>query len=1133
MKKRNRMFIPVEEIHWKHKMLRIMKLTFILIFCTLFTLLAENTYSQNAIVTIHEEDVTIQEILNEIEEQTEYLFLYNKRNVNVTRRTTVHSTRQPVSKVLELVLRESDVDYEMVGDHILLSNQMEKGANVRQQSSRIITGTVTDNRGEAIIGANIIEKGTTNGVVTDFNGEFSIIVGGNSILQVSYIGYIAQEIPVSNLTNYLITLIEDSQTIDEVVVVGYGIQKKATVTGSISQIGGKEIRQAPTSNLSNTLAGRMPGIIANNRSGEPGNDMSEIYIRGQGTLGNNSPLFVIDGVANRGGMIDNKDPMKRANPLERLNPNDIESITVLKDASAAIYGAQAANGVILITTKRGQSGKPTISYEGNMALSQNTRTPNVMNAYQYMVYDDEANKYQGRDQIWQNIKNGYLDGTIDPLLYADTDWFDATLRTFAPQTQHSLSIRGGNEQVRYYISGGYLYQEPGYKDTNINYNTIQVRSNLDAQITKDLSVSLELAARRENNNRSNYDSNTFFYEAFMAYPYLPDYYPNGLPGPGISWGNNLALLAAGKTGYEKIKDNYLNTKVNFDLKLPWIVDGLYVSGYGAFDSRFKETKKLNNMWDAYRYNPDTKEYDNIRTQTGDYNINLREQYDNETITTFHAKLGFEKRFNNHSVNAFIAYEQSKAKGNWFNAFRRDFLSSSVDYLFAGSDNLKDNDGSATISARQNYFGRLSYGYMDRYLIEFTLRHDGSQNFASGKRWGTFPGLSVGWRVSEEAFFQKQVPFINELKLRASWGKLGNDRVNPFQYLSAYEMNDGLMLGADPKRYKGFTLARISNPNITWEKVDTKNIGFESQFLNGLIGFDFEYFHSFRKDILTKKNASIPDYTGLVLPDQNIGEVSNQGVEMSLTHRKRINKVDYYIGGNFTFARNKIKFFDEAANVPGWQKETGFPMNSWLLYKTDGIYQTQEEVDSTPHLMNAQPGDIKYVDVDGDDEITANDMVRIHQSPVPEIVYGINMGASWKGFELNILWTGQAKAKQLIKPFGYNLDVDYFNNRWISATETPDSKYPRAFNTQDQINTKNSDFWLKDASFLRLKNVELAYNLPSSLLEKIKCQHVRLYISGFNLFSIDKIKILDPEGTHESGMYYPQQRIYNIGLTISF
>jgi TonB-linked SusC/RagA family outer membrane protein len=796
-------------------------------------------------------------------------------------------------------------------------------------------------------------------------------------------------------------MLEDTESLEEVVVVGYGIAKKVTVTGSVAQVSGEILKQSPVANMSNTLVGRLPGVIANNRTGEPGSDYSEIYIRGKGTLGDNSPLYVIDGVANRGN-------------IERLNPSDIESVTILKDASAAIYGAQAANGVILITTKRGNSDKPIITYEGNFGLSENTRTPKLLNAYQYMNYDDEVNAHFGRTQTYQNIKNGYLDGTIDQLQFADTNWMEAIMRA-APQTQHSLSLRGGNERVKYYVSGGYLYQEPGYKKTALNFNTIQARSNIDAKVTNDFTVSFDVALRQENRNNSNYDSGTFFWEALCAYPFIHDYYPNGLPGPGISWGNNLVMLTQGKTGYDKIKDNFMNTKLMFDIRMPWITDGLYVSGYAAYDVQFRNEKKLNDQWDVYRYNASTGEYENIRSTTGNGYINLTQRNDDNRITTIHAKLGYEKRFEMHSINAFIAYEQSKATLDWFSAYRRDFLSNSVDYLFAGSDNLKDNNGSASISARQNYFGRLSYGFKDKYLVELTLRYDGSQNFAHDTRWGLFPGLSLGWRISEENFFKDNNKIINELKLKASWGKLGNDRIDAFQYLSTYNMDDGALFGYDPQRTKGFTIGRLANPSITWEDVDTKNIGFESMLLDRKLTFDIDYFYSLRTNILTQRQASVPLYTGITLPDQNIGEVSNRGVETSVLFRNKAGNINYYFGGNLTFARNKINYFDEAVNTPTWQMRTGHSMDSWLVYKTDGLYQTQEEINSTPHLMNTQPGDIKYLDVDGDGDITDNDRVRIYYGNIPQIVYGINLGADYKSVELNVLFTGQGRAKQMIRP----------------------------------------------------------------------------------------------------------------------
>ena len=422
------------------------------------------------------------------------------------------------------------------------------------------------------------------------------------------------------------------------------------------------------------------------------------------------------------------------------------------------------------------------------------------------------------------------------------------------------------------------------------------------------------------------------------------------------------------------------------------------------------------------------------------------------------------------------------------------------------------------------------------MFEFSIRRDGSMNFAPGHRWGTFPGLSAGWRISEEKFIREKAPFINDLKLRLSWGKLGNDNVDAFQYVSPYVMENGAILGRTPALGKAIYPGVLANPYITWEKVDSKNIGVDGTFWDGMLGFTVEYFFQKRTDILAPRQASIPYYTGLgnTLPDENLGEVNNQGIEFMLSHRNKIGNVNYYVSGNFTFARNKIVYFDEAANIPDWQRETGGPMDTWLMYKTDGIYQTWDEINSTPHLSGTQPGDIKYVDVDGNGEITDNDRIRSNTSNVPEIVYGINYGIEWKGLEVSMLWTGQGRASQMIVPYSYNLDKDFYENRWISAEETPNSKYPRAFNKDDQINTKWSDFWLYDASFIRLKNVEIAYNLPQRIVERLKMQNIRLSLTGTNLLTFDKIKIQDPDSKATGfNQAYPMAKTYSFGVNVTF
>lgn len=990
-----------------------------------------------------------------------------------------------------------------------------------EQNAQKISGTVVDARtGEPLIGASVTVKNTKTGTMTDTEGRFTLQVPKNSSLLVSYVGY--KQFAGNAQNGMTIKLDQSTSDLEEMVVVGYGVQKKASVTGSVSTVKGGDLKTSGVNNITNTFAGQIPGVVAKTVSGEPGADWSNIYIRGKGTLNDNSPLIIIDGVANRSG-------------IERLNPNDIESINVLKDGSAAIYGAEAANGVILITTKRGSVQKPTITYNGTVSMQQNTRTPNLMNAYENMVWWDEISRYKGQTPQYENIKGGYLDGTIDRNQYGDTDWMNVIFNKATPATRHSVALNGGSSAARYYISGDYTYQKPGYRNTKLDFQTYQIRSNIDADITRDLNIKVDIAARREKRNNANTSTSSIFWEAMMAYPWLYDFYPNGLPGPGISGGNNLALLIDGETtGYNRINDTFVDTKISFDLKMPWITEGLSFSGYAALDYNSREQKSMNYLWDTYTYNPTTQEYVKRTSNTNGGVIDLNQNHDDNNRSTVMLKLAYDRAFGDHRVSAFVAYEHSKYEGEQFSAFRKNFLTAFPDYLPFGADKDKSNSGYGYHSSRQNYFGRLNYAFMDKYLLEFTLRRDGSMNFAPSKRWGTFPGVSVGWRLGQESFIQDNINGVDDIKLRASWGKLGNDRVAAYQYLSTYNMSNGAILGTDPTLNKGFAPGLVGNPNITWEKVDSKNIGIDGSFWNGLLGFTAEYFYQLRKDILTPKNASVPDYTGLSLPDQNIGEVSNQGFELMLTHRNRIGDVNYFASANMTYTRNKIIFFDEAQTVPEWQRRTGKSLDTYLMYKTDGIYQTMDEVNSTPHLAGAQPGDIKYVDVNGDGKITSDDRIRSDYGSIPRMVFGLNYGAEWKGIGINMTWTGQALSRQMIVPYSYNLDKTFFYNRWISAEETPNSKYPRAFNKDGDNNTEWSDFWCYNSAFVRLKNLELSYNFPAKMLSRANIGQLRVFVTGTNLFVLDKIKVQDPElDATSTGQAYAPQRVFTFGVNVSF
>lgn len=999
--------------------------------------------------------------------------------------------------------------------------------NVIAQEREIQGLVVEAKNSNPLQGATVSLRNSSRSTVTNSTGNFKITVpAGEAILDISFVGYESSSVTVGiNESNVNVSLAEAvGNQLTDVVVIGYGTQKKVDVTGAISAVKGDVLKQSPAANLSNSIAGRIPGVILNNRSGEPGQDASEILIRGKGTLNDNSPLIVIDGVANRGD-------------FDRLNPDDIESITVLKDASAAIYGAQAANGVILVTTKRGKIGEPVITYNGSYGLTQPTRLPKLINSWQFATYKNELNNRLGiPPQFTEEQVKGFLDGK-DPLLFPNTDWTNEVVKNLSPQTRHLLSLSGGTKKINYFLSGGYLYQDGIFHNSATDYRQYNLRSNIDARITNNFKVSVDLAGRIEDRHYSNFSSNTIFSRMLISFPTLSAFYPNGLPGAGVEGGLNPVLMANGATGYNKQKDSYLQSNISFELKLPYITEGLTLSGLAAYDFHFNNDKTLNDNWDAYNYDPDSKEYINLRTQEGP--INLDEGFRNYQLKTYNIKLGYDHLFGNHSINAFVAYEQSEGYDEGISAFRTGYLTNQIDQISLGGSTGQNTTGTAFQTARENIFGRISYAFEDKYLLEFILRRDGSFNFPKGKQWGTFPGVSAGWRISREPFFQKNVSFINELKIKGSWGRLGNDKISAYQYLLQFNPDGGYYFGSASDRVPGLSLGVVPNPNVTWEIADSKNVGIESSFWNGAFNLNADYFVSKRSNILLPRNASIPTSTGLNssnLPDENIGKVNNRGYELSISHQGKINTdLSYNLGFNFTHAKNEVVYMDEAANIADWQKIQGHPMDSWLIYKSQGIYQTQAEVDASPHLPGSMPGDIRYIDINGDGEITSNDMIRVYESPTPMNIYGITVGFKYKGIGLDILLQGQGKAAQVILPQQIDdnttIPVWMFDNRW--TVDNPNATMPASFDRTDSRNNLQSDFWIRNAAFLRIKSAELSYTFPKQSLTKLNLQDLGIFISGFNLVTFSKIKDYDPELNAVSGSYYPQVRVFNAGVRVSF
>lgn len=1000
-----------------------------------------------------------------------------------------------------------------------------------------ISGTVRGSDGSGIPGVNVVIKGTNRGTTTGGDGTYKLNVPPNASLTFSGIGYQGITATVGTRTAVDVSMLDDVSSLDEVVVVGYGTQKKATLTGSVVAVSGKELVQSPQPNVSNSLVGRTPGLIANTRSGEPGADGAFLLIRGRSTTGDASPLIVVDGVANRAG------------GLDRLNPSDIESISILKDASASIYGAQAANGVILVTTKRGKTGKPSISYSFNQGFQSATRVPQMADAATYATLLNEMRYYQNP----ASPQYAYTDAEIakfrdgsDPLNYPNTNWMTALLKPSALQHQHSLSLSGGSDKISYFVSAQNLYQDGLYRNGATNYKQNQIRSNIDAQVTKGFKISLDLAARSEARQRSVEDANTIFRFALRAAPYIPAYYPNGLPGPAIEQGRNPVVIATDIPGLRKDNKNVFNGTLRARQDLSFITPGLFIDGFMAYDRTFQPIRTTNKRWTIYSYNKTANTYE--PNYGGPAASALFMENLDESILTYNAKINYDRTFGQHGIGGFLAYEQSELDRNYFQAGRRNFIATEPGTLNQGGDGPDDltASGYSFQSARQNYFGRVNYSFASKYLLEAQFRYDGSFNFAPDKRWGFFPSVSAGWRISEEDWFKNNVPLVNNLKLRASYGLLGNDRMRvnntdiQYQFLTTYGFDSGYTLGDPVGLVKGIRPDGVPNPNATWEVLKSTNVALEGSVFNRHLDFVVDVFWQQRSNILAKRNASVPSYTGVQLPFENIGKVNNNGVEVQLTYNNAMkNGIKYSVGGNFTYVRNKVVYIDEVPGLADYQRSEGQPIGSVALYQSGGIFKSPEEINAYPHVSGVVPGDIKLLDVNGDGKINEKDQVRIDKTNVPRIIYGINLAASYRNFDVSMLWQGQAQSVQYVlleSGSTGNFFASDVADRW--SLQNPNGNWPRVADkmyTSLSGNAYPNTFWLRNTDFIRLKNVEIGYNLPSLLVNKVKLGGVRFYANGFNMLTITSSasQNIDPEGDQQTATFYPQQRTLNLGVNVRF
>ncbi len=1120
------------------KILLIMKILTLLLTVNLISISAVS-YGQKEKFTFNEENVAIKQILSAIESQSKIKFLY-RDEILENKFVTVNLTDANLDQVLKVILQKSGNSYRTLDNNLIVI------ATNETFQVHTVTGKVTDgSTGEPIIGANVVIEGTTTGVITDVDGKFALdIPNANSVLLISFIGYITETIPVNGQSNIPIALIPDITKLEEVVVVGYGTQKKTTATGAISSAKGEVLIKAPVTNVSNSLVGRFTGLVGVQRSGEPGQDGTSLLIRGQNSLGNNSPLFVIDGIAGRS--------------IDRIDPNDIESVTILKDASAAIYGAQAANGVILITTKRGKEGKTRVSVNINQGMNQPTVLPKMTNASEYATYVNEILEYQNLPlQYTQDDIALYGNGT-DPWGHPNTNFFEEVIKPWSAQNNQNVTVSGGSENMKYFVSMGHRYQDGNYKRSAVNYEQNNVRANLDGQLTKNISLSFDVAGRQENRNGASLSTTDDLWRFLLrSKPTMNAYWPNGKPGPDIEKGYNPAVITTTDAGYTRNKLFNLESNTRLNINIPW-VKGLSVSGNFSIDKIDEHGKRWQKPWTLYYWDGTTIDAGGIPVLNPDIRgpeTQLAEYMQNSQTITWNTLINYGFQIHNHDFKILFGHERNTYNLENVGGSRIGYSSTALEQLNVGNTSGAQNTGMAYHSARLNYFGRINYNFSQKYLLEFVWRYDGSSKFAKGHQFGFFPGVSGGWRISEEDFWKNNITSITNFKIKGSWGQTGNDRISDYQYLSSYTYNvdtrNSFITGTDTGIENLYlTESTVGNPDVTWERATQTDVGFEMQLLGNKISINADYFHNTRSDILWRQFASLPAMSGISNPPYtNLGEVEVKGIEGDITYSNRHGDFDVIVSANASYNKSRVLFMDEDPSVLDYQKATGRVIGNNpgvtgdnLYYVATGIYQDEADIANSPVnslTTSPRPGDLKFKDVDHSGTIDAKDRVRSDKNAYPNFIAGFNVSLRYKIFDLSFLIQGATGGELLNirKESGEAGNVYKYlcENRW--TPENKGASIPRAHNGSEYFAYPNpSTFYLYSNDYIRLKNLEIGCSLPDKLVKRLRIENLRLYISGSNLLTFSEISNklgFDPEIANNLGQAYPIVRVLNAGLTLTF
>lgn len=1106
-----------------------MKLTMFLFFIAVTQIMASGVYSQTTKLTLHLKDVEVKKVLDQIEENSEFFFLYNYKLVDVNRRVNVDEQDQKIETILNNLFRETEVVYTVVDRQIVLTNKVDLAGFIRQsgqQPGKTVTGVVTDPNGLPIPGASVVVKGYTMGVTTDNDGRFTLSLPPDAkSIVISFVGMKSQEIVIAGKTTINVKLVEEVIGIEEVVAVGYGTQKRANLTGAVASVASTSLATRASTNPSDLLQGRLPGLEVIQPTGQPGRDDAIMKIRGLGSFGAGSnPLVLVDGVI---GSISN------------LSPNDIESVTILKDAaSASIYGARAANGVILVITKGAKKGA-SFEYQIDMSRHSATRLPKmVTNSADYMEFYNSARVRAQQAPLYTQAEIDAYRNATDREEYPNFDWMDYY---FNPATviNHYLAFSNVTDRSTFKASFNYL-DEPGILPL-ISMKKYNFQLNATNQLTNRIKVGTVVNAYYKNiKEPPGWDLTG----ALAVYQAGPNYKPTLPDGSGrlVAWaypkeGHNATspALFTGHNGSRQTQNYGINGQIFVDINLMkgmvWTTKAAVNFGADKIKDHIAQTRE------HYYYHklPGETDYSLAPVTSPSSSSGVTDQYQISVLPSLSSVVNYEEKFNDsHNLRAMIGFEQQSYKYQYLMGKRPSFPTPKLNELNAGSSVGITNGGSANEWALRGLFGRVGYDYNGKYLIEVNARYDGTSRVAEANRWGFFPSVSAGWRISEESFLKNKVEWLDNLKLRGSFGVLGNQEIGNYPYQDILSLNS---YGYDSGLAQGVEYRRLTDKNLKWESTRIVDFGLDMDIKNGILGVTFDWFNKYTYDILT--SLPVPTSLGISGPVTNDGELQNRGFEVALSHRNQIGEVTYDVNFMLSAYKNELK---KIAVPTVGVREVGLPYNSIYLYEFNGVFDDQADIDASPKqvLKTPQPGDVKVKDQNGDKIVDAKD--RVSFSPYPDFTYSFGFNVGWRGFNLSAFFQGVQNVRTLVYGWGIDPFVQMdppqtkFYDSWSPTNKTSD--IPAVWLGSGGTAGNNgylTTYHLPDASYLRLKNLNISYTLPKAITDKFMSKEVTVYVSGDNILTFTKFPGIDPELPSQStrGSAYPQVTILNLGLKVKF